>query len=264
MSAPVSKCDVIRDFIAASNCGLCTGGPSNCPPGLTKALCGIPQAANNRMYLFADKYNPSNLFMGSADLAQLRQEEMNYASGIQAVEQGIQASYPGLGAGGAAISWPDFNACLWNKNGKPGGPNSNIYFGRDDVQELGMSPAYPIGGTLAQGYIWPPPRVSPFPATVDYISNPDFIAIFMFVFLVILLAVLVYTTYRAKKMAPILEDRRRQQERQRLEATDPYRGSAFESYPDPAAKCRAYVEAMEARGFAMNAYRQACGLPLMP
>ena len=261
MASPPTKCDIIRDFSAAAACGLCTGNPVNCPPGLPSALCGIPQAANNRMALFVDKYNPSNIFMSAADRAQLAQEERNYLSGIQSVETGIQAAYPNAPAGAASIGWPDLNYCLWNKTGTPGGPNNNKYFERNDAQNFGMNPAYPVGGTVAQGALWQPPKTSPLPLTVDYVMNPDLAVIALFAILVIIFAVLVYLSYQGKKRAPLLAEERRAAARRQLEAADPFRGTAFESYPDPQEKCRQYVEAMEARGFEMGYYRQQCGLP---
>ncbi len=284
--ASTTQCDIIRDFAAAWNCGLCasracktngdclsgqtcssgacTGRPSGCPAALSTALCAIPDAANKKMLLFEDQYNPMNIFMSAADKAALQQEEKNLLTGIQQDEAGIAAAYPGVPASVASISWPDFNYCLWNPSGSPGGAYNNKYFERNDAQGFGMKPPYPLGGSFAQGSIWKPPKASPVPLTVDYAMNPDLAVIVIFALLVIIFAVLIYSAYKSAKAKPYREEQQKEAERAKLEATDPYRGTAFESYPDPQAKCRAYVESMEAQGYDMSYYRKQCGLPDKP
>jgi hypothetical protein len=259
-----TKCDILRDMTAAIQCGLCTGSPIACPAGLPAVLCGIPNAANNRMALFADKYNPMNLFLDAADRKVLRQTEQNLVAGIQTTEQGLRTAYPGAPPEAVQIAWPDLQYCLWNKEGRRGGPFSNVYFGRDDAQAFKMIPTYPVGGTLAQGALWPPPKTSPVPLIVDYVANPDLAVILIFALLVIVFAVLVWVAFNQKKKAPFRSEQEREAERKRLEATDPFRGTAFESYPDPLAKCRTYVESMEQQGYDMAYYRQQCGLPAKP
>ena len=278
-----SKCDIIRDAVAAAACGLCnpracgpggacpagqtcTGGmcvgrPAACPEGLSTALCGVPGAANARMALFSDQYDPVNLFAGAARRAETTLAERIRVTQLRATERAVAGAYPGAAPGAARISWPDYEACLWTPSGAKAGPFGNVYFRRNDLQAFGMAPTYPVGGVFAQGAVWRPPKASPLPVAVDYAMNPDLAAILLFAFFVVLLAALLYRAYRDTKAGPERARRRAELARQRLEAADPYRGTAFESYPDPQARCRAYVEAMEAQGFGMGYYRRRCGLP---
>jgi len=216
------------------------------------------------MSLFADQYNPANLFASAADKANPALTERIYVSQIQAAEQALAGAYPGAAPGATSIGWPDFEECLWTPSGAKSGPFNNVYFGRDDLQTFGMAPTYPIGGTFAQGAIWKPPKASPVPVAVDYVMNPDLAVILIFALLVIIFAVLLYRAYKDTKAAPFKAQQRKDLERQRLEETDPYRGTAFESYPDPQARCRTYVESMEAQGYDMSYYRKQCGLPDKP
>jgi type II secretory pathway pseudopilin PulG len=207
-------------------------------------------------------YNPSNAFVSAADRAVLAQSERNYVSAIQNSETQLAAAYPTAPAAATNVSWPDLEYCLWNTDGSPGGPFNNRYFERNDAQTFGLNPTYPIGGALLQGTLWPPSAGagSPVPLWVDYVMNPDLAAILVFALLVIIFAVLMWKTYRATKNAPRIAAQKREAERARLEAADPYRNTAFESYPDPQAKCRNYVASMEAQGYDMGYYKKMCGL----
>ena len=260
-----TKCSIIRDTATAMQCGLCSGKPVGCPASVPAAVCSVPSAANDSMSLFAARYNPSNLFLSAADKTALTQEEKNYQSGIQASATQLAAAYPNAAPGATTITWPDFERCLWTPQGLPGGPFNNKYFMRNDVQTLGMQPTYPIGKTFAQGVLWKNMQhPSPVPVSVDYVMNPDLAVIIIFALLVIIFAVLIWQAYRDAKSAPYRAEQKKEAERQKLEAADPFKGTAFESYPDPQAKCREYVEAQEAQGYDMAYYRQRCGLPSKP
>jgi hypothetical protein len=257
-SAP-TRCDVIRDFAAAWECGLCSarpcansdgcragqtcvaglcvGRPANCPAGVTPAVCGIPNAANKKLMLFADHYSPANMFKGEMGRLSLRQEERNLQSGIRTVEEGLAAAYPTAAPAATRVAWPDFNYCLWNPTGAPGGPFGHKYFGRTDAQSFGMKPVYPIGGGHALGAVWKYPKQSPVPMSVDYVMNPDLATIVAFAFIVALFGALFYRAHRSAGRPPPGEDAAR-------------------------ARCRSYVEKMEASNFDMDAYRVRCGLPL--
>ena len=127
-----------------------------------------------------------------------------------------------------------------------------------------MESEYPIGKAYAKGSIWQAPKSSPVPVSVDYLMNPDLFVIAMFAFLVILFAALMWAASQSLKKAPYLAQQKKDADRLRLEENDPYKGSDFESYPDPLAKCRAYVESMEQQGYSMDYYRTKCGLPPAP
>ena len=188
-----TKCDIIRGAATASRCGMCTALrgaapiPAGCgavPPPV--AACGVVGAANARMKLFATKLAPP-----FGDDAVREQTERIYEGIIEEAEVNLAAAYPGAAVD---ISWPDFEACTWNRSGEPGGFNNNVYFRREDVEELGMAPAYPIGGTYAKGAIWK--TSSPVPVIVDYLMNPDLFAIVLFAFFVVVLAGLVWGAIR--------------------------------------------------------------------
>lgn len=276
MATATTQCDVIRDFAAAWACGLCagracsadsdclegqtcaggacTGRPANCPAGLSPALCAVPDAANKRMALFADRYDPATAFMSETEGAILAQEERDLMTGIQADEAGLAAAYPGAAPGATTIGWQDFNYCLWNPAGTPGGAFNNRYFERNDAQSFGMKPVYPVGGALAEGTLWPFPKASPVPLAADYVANPDLVVIFIFVLLVVILAILLFKARRSAASAAARAAARA------AESAAEGAAAAAEAYPDPTQKCRQYAEAMEAQGFDMGYYRQRCGL----
>lgn len=277
-----TKCDIVRDMVAATTCGLCTskackatadcpdgqvcqggtcvGRPALCPPGLSAAVCAIPEAANVRMALFANRYSPASAFAKGANKAERTLEERDYVTAIQKAELDLAAAYPGAPSPATNISWPDMEKCLWTKGGSKAGAYNNVYFRRNDLASFGMKPRYPVGGAAAKGVVWRQ-DASPLPTAVDYVANPDLAVILVFVFLVIVFAALIYAAYKRKKRANAEASFVKDAERRALEENDPYQGTKFESYPDPTAKCRAYVEAMEAQGYSMGYYRQQCGLP---
>jgi len=271
-----TRCDIIRDAATANSCGMCEAitatparpVPAGCAAGGAvppAAVCSVPGAANTRMKLFGVQYSPGNLFESTADRAARTLIEKNYLTGIQAAEAALAVAYPDAAPGATAIGWPDFERCLWDRAGAPRGSNNNVYFGRDDLMQMGMVPSYPLGGAFAENSIWKAGAApSPLPVSVDYGMNPDLFAILMFALLVAVFAALLWAARKSAKWAPYLAQKKKDAERARLEASDPYRGSAFESYPDPQAKCRAYVEAMEQQGYSMAYYRQRCGLPALP
>jgi hypothetical protein len=274
---PATKCDIIRDTGKAFTCGMCaaiTAGnsaPSGCSsptmPPPPEVACSVPNAANARLNLFEKRYSPANLFESATNKAIRQNTEKTLQTIIQKNESELAAAYPGAAPGATKIAWPDFERCLWNKSGDGGGNGNNIYFKRIDLEQtMGMAPKYPIGKAHAQGSIWKSPKTnpSPLPVSVDYLMNPDLFVIVMFAFLVIVFAALMWAASKSLKKAPYLAQQKKDAERQRLEANDPYRGSDFESYPDPQAKCRAYVESMEQQGYSMDYYRTKCGLPPAP
>jgi hypothetical protein len=271
-----TKCDIIRDAGYANSCGMCAALAASpqkpIPAGCTiggvtppAAACLVAGTANTRMKLFDEQYSPANLFEDAADKAARTLIEKNYLTGIQATETALAAAYPGAAPGATAVSWPDFELCLWNKTGARGGSNNNIYYKRNDLMQMGMQPSYPLGGAFAENTIWKSGAApSPVPVSVDHVMNPDLFAFLMFALLVIIFAVLIWSAWKSAKKAPYLAQQKKDAERQRLEESDPFKGTAFESYPDPQAKCRAYVDSMEQQGYDMSYYRTQCGLPAKP
>jgi hypothetical protein len=271
-----TKCDIIRDVGMANSCGMCTAlaakPPNPIPAGCTvggrtppQAACLVAPTANTRMQLFDEQYSPANLFEDAADKAARTLIEKNYLTGIQTTEAALAAAYPGAAPGATTISWPDLQLCLWNTTGAKGGSNNNVYFKRNDMMQMGMQPSYPVGGAFAENSIWKSGATpSPVPVSVDYAMNPDLFAILMFALLVIIFAVLIWSAWKSAKKAPYLAEQKKDADRQRLEEGDPFKGTAFESYPDPQAKCRAYVDSMEQQGYDMSYYRTQCGLPAKP
>ena len=172
----ITKCDIIRAFVSERK-------KKNC----VAPECSIPRAANDKMYLFADLYSPTSLFIDRT------QEEIIYEYGINAPRNALSKKYP---SADVSIDWSDFERCLWNEDGRPGGPFNNIYFGRGDLMMFGMVPDYPLGGKLASGLIWRAPNYSPLPVFVDYIMNPDLAAL---VLLFILITVVSLLFWRAKR-----------------------------------------------------------------
>ena len=193
-SAPPSptKCDIIRDYASANMCGLCVtnsdgsqrAAPSSCGD-IPRAVCGIPAAANAKMYILGQTFFAKNTSVNT--------DEINiYKKIISDCDTGLTAAY-----GFGDISWPDFQNCLWNTNGSPGGTNQNKYFTREDILELGMNPSHPVGGTAAAGKLWPA-ATSPLPVSVDYIANPDLFAIMLIILLVCIAGVLIYLRLRLR------------------------------------------------------------------
>jgi hypothetical protein len=258
-----SKCEIIRDMTAAIDCRLCGSAgapPAGCPAGLTPALCDIPAAANDRMALFASRYDPAALFERGAAAAVRAQIERNYATAIAANETQLAAAYPG--APDLRIAWPDFERCLRSPDGSPSGAFNNRYFGRDDCAALGMQPVYPLGKAFAQGAIWKAgKKPSPIPLAVDYIANPDLATILVVLFIVLVLIALLWKASRDVRRAPFLKAEA--QYRARLARAQRVAAHGRPAPPpgrDPAEVCAAYVAAQEARGYDASQYREICGL----
>jgi len=219
--------------------------------------------ANKRMNNFADLYSPADLFENADDKQERTTEERDYLTGIQNTELSLAAAYPGAAPGATSISWLDVERCLWDTSGNKGGSNGNMYFKRNDMDLMGFKPDYPLGGAFAKNSIWKTPesKPSPVPTIVDYIMNPDLFVIVMFALLVIIFAALMWMAQQTTKKQPYLNDLKREADRQRLEENDPFKGTAFETYRDPNAKCRTAIDKGEMQGLDMSLYRKQCGFP---
>lgn len=225
------------------------------------AVCQVGQTANTRMSLFTEQYSPANLFEDAASKAARLQIEKNYQVDIQAAESALTTAYPGAAPGAVTISWPDFEACLWDPAGVPHGDGNNMYFDRQDLMAMGMKPPYPIGGALAENLIWPPgAAASPVPVAIDYLMNPDLFTILVFALLVIVFAVLMWLAWRSAKNAPNAARKKAEAVRTALEASDPFKGTPYEAIPDPEAACKAYIKKLENSGIytedTISAWRQ--------
>jgi hypothetical protein len=254
-----TKCDIIRDLATASGCGMCAAlaadpprpVPTGCAaagPLPSAAVCTIAGAANARMRLFASRASPARLTEGAAGQAVRQRAEENYRAIARASEDALAEAYPSVAKAG--VRWPDLELCLRAKGGASTGPGgrARAYFGRDDARRLGMNPSYPLGGTLAAHALWKAGKApAPIPLAVDYAMNPDLFALVVLALLAVVLAVLVWAARRGGKRAAS----RVAQEAETQRAP----------HPDPKAKCRAYVDAMERDGYEMSYYRTRCGLP---
>jgi hypothetical protein len=184
----VSKCDIIRDAASAASCGLCTSKtrPLGCGD-IPMAACSVPTAANSKLQLFDLENRLQQDIVTKA-------ERNVYQMKINTANNDLTKAYK-VAADTADIDWMDYQFCLWNKRGTPGGPNNNKHFNRLDVMELGMKPVYPIGGKTATTAFWKG-DTSPLPVLIDYIMNPQLFAIVMFVLLVLIYVAVVYLVYK--------------------------------------------------------------------
>jgi hypothetical protein len=253
------KCDIIRDAVNAKSCGLCDvtkcSSNSDCQSGqvclangtcsrdvpagcgsLSPALCEVFNVANARMSLAANKYDPLYEW---TDKSGTELSKSIYTTHIESTESALQKAYPN--EPDVKISWPDFEKCLWNKQGEPEGINNNVYFKRNDLVSLGMTPEYPIGGKLAMGKIW---KSSPLSTYVDYIMNPD-----LFTIIIILLCVLISISYLISRYL------------QKRKNEDDIQLERIKKIADPKQRCADYVAYMEDKNYDMTYYRVKCGLP---
>ena len=249
---PPTKCDIIRAGAAAMIGGQCSGS-SPAPD------CFVTDLASKRDMYFQTKYSPSGLVSSTARA--VRNQQLGILSSDIAADDGrIRAKY-GPDAP-ADISWNDFTSCLWHADGSRGGPHGNRYFTREDLVSLGYQPRPLFGAAALEGQL-PRGLTDPVPVWVDRALNPDLAVILIFVILVVVFAVLMLNAYRWTQRAPDREMAAKKAWRAKMEEHDPYRYSAFPSYPsDPNAKWKALVPIYEAEGYDMCSYRKRLGMPL--
>jgi len=229
-----TKCDIIRDVIQTNEfCSLCNttkcssndpcptgqtctglsidsntnllinyceGTPTNCAKTnivIDPALCDVPKHMDAKMRLFANKY--LSLDRSSIDIAMAS----NDATLVNQVQQDLITLYPNNVTDVMSLSWPDIEKCIANPGiNLPKG--TSPYFNRKDYNNL--SPPtdkwkYPIGRQIGAGKIWKSTESPSFlPLYVDYVMNPDFAAIFMIAFIILLFTVLMITVYRKNKI----------------------------------------------------------------
>lgn len=247
-----TDCDIIRDMANESlttNCSKFIGPPP--------AICGVAGAMNAKMNLFASQYSPVNIFESAINKKIRTASESILQGVITDNNDGLKLAYPNVAK--IDLSWPKIEQCLWNSNGSVGGPNGNKYFKRNDAPILGMNPVYPIGHNIFNNVPWK--SVSKIPLSVDYVMNTNLFAIVMFVLLVMLFAALMMSAKKSARNAPRIAWQKKYAEYQKLENSDPYKGSEFESYSMPNAECHEYVYSMEKQGYNMAYYRNQCGMP---
>ncbi len=257
-----TKCDIIRDSANAASCGMCRalGDGAAVPDGCLRldpvpkaSSCRVPGAANTRLYLFAAQVAPP--VFGQANREACALTIANYSKNIANTEQSLMDDY-GVDEATASIAWPDYQRCLWNTDGLPGGQLGHKYFDRADANMQGLHPSYPLGGDLASHLLWKDGlHPGPMPLTVDYLMNPDLFTILLLAFLVVLLGVLVWKAIRDTRRAD------REEERKGAAAAAEARRAAGIPDDPGQVECREYVEALEKEGFDMGYYRRRCGLP---
>jgi hypothetical protein len=260
MTSPAfsSACQVLRAGARArANASAC----QQTPPA---AACDVLTLADRRAALFQETYSPAALL---GDAAVRRGTLADLEADVVAAEKAVR---DGLGvdqALAAGVSWPALSECLWNPDGSAGGASGRKYFGRADLGRLGYAPRPALAaGQGLQGRL-PAPVVDLVPVWLDRAFYPEVAALLVFALLVLLFGALLLKAYRSQKPpspAAAEERRRREKEerRARLEASDPFRGSAFESFPaPPGQKYQKLVAAYEAQGYDMCAYREKLGMP---
>lgn len=293
-AAAKTRCDVVRTYLAGSFCYRCNPcrpkdapgcDSSPCSPGCSRGCLTDPtqDGCNDVCYdcsvsaapgyclvgsqglaarydqAFNDKYNPAG-FM-TADRRQVREKEMQIDPTAEAaLLQTLQREFPNVPASQLGSSWFDISSCMIKPDGSPAGSDNTRYPTRKDLVLLGYKPNPIIGTTALTGKVpqWSPPLI---PIWMDRIMQPELAVVVIFVLLVIIFAAIIYSAYRWAKGASTRAAIARNKMLIEYEDTDPYRGTAFPSWPDPNKKIRQYIEAQERAGHNMDAYRKKYDLP---
>jgi len=248
-----TKCDILRAGAAA------TMSASACSGSSPQADCAIMQLLAKKDMYIQTKYSPSGLASGTA--RDIRTKELSILQGdINALTKQIQDKY---GASAPVdLTWDDLTECLLHPDGSRGGGHNNKYFERNDLTSLGYQPQPVVGAATLEGKL-PATLTQGVPVWMDHAVNPDLAVILIFALLVIIFAVLMYTASKWEKKAPARTASAKAAWRTKMEAHDPYKGTAFESYPsDPDAKWKALIPVYEAQGYCMEAYRKKLGMPV--
>jgi hypothetical protein len=247
----VSKCDVLRAGAAvAMRANACAGDAP-------EVDCYVTDTATKRDMLFRTKYSPAGLLSGSA----VRNKELEVLQGdIAANSSRLRSKY-----GDAApvnAGWVDFTRCLWNADGSRGGPHGNVFFDRDDLVALGYQPQPLFAVSALKGRL-PSSLTRRVPVWFDRIFDPDLAVVFLFLVVAALLVTILFKVHRWSKGKVAREAAAKEFTRRRLEASDPFRGTRFESFPaDPDDRWRRLVPAYEAEGYCMEDYRKKLGMPV--
>lgn len=258
----VTVCDMVRDALAAAPACGCPNpnkpqckGVSGPPPE-----CSVFKLATHRDIEFDWQYDPASLFSSSERTT--RQKKLADIEGdIKADEATLEGKY-GTSAPVGDVSWWRMQRCLINTDGKPGGNFGHKYVGRQDMQAAGYAPYPLVGGSTLETQA-PVALTNAVPVLMDRGLNADLMVIVIFVLLVIIFAVLMYKAYKWSQDEPARKAAAKAAERTKREASDPFKGTSFESWPtDPNEKWRALIPVYEAQGYDMCAYRKRLGMPL--
>lgn len=271
-----TKCDAVRTFLngasynCCTKCGPCASNPgsNSCPANCYQYnpadFCATGQLATRYDMAFNHKYLPKGFASADARATRLKQMQIDNTA-IDDFKQELEQSF-GSKAGGVpedqlGISWFDMTKCMGNSNGKPWGADRTKYPTRKDLYAVGYSSNPLIGSaTTLQGKTpaWAPPLV---PIWMDRIMSPDLAVLVIFVLLVIIFGVLIYSAYRWKAGKTTRAAVAKEKEKEAQEGLDPFRGQGAESYYTRQAKIRNFVESREKLGFDMSQYRISYNLP---
>lgn len=227
---PPTKCDIVRAGARAVLSGACAG---DAPP----LACAVTDAATKRDFLFKTKYDPSGLLTPTD--RQVRQKELGIIQDDLAGDEVDMQRKFGLHAP-VDISWADFTSCLWNPDGRPGGPHENEYFRREDLTSLGYTPRPLVGGRVFADTAALRPLRGSVPVWLDRFVNPGLAIVLVFAFIVLVFGALLYAAYRSGHAgeAPAANDTSRR------------------------AKATAIIHKYEKAGYCMEEYRKKVGLPV--
>lgn len=230
-----TKCDIIRDIIATNEfCSVCApkecsastpcqagqqctglavnsstnllmnycvGTPSACKKPnilIDPGLCDAPKYLDAKMRLFTNKF--LSFGRDSTNAAMVT----NDATLVGQVQQKLVNIYPNNASDIMSLKWPDIEKCIAN----PGlilPKGANPYFSRKDYNNLSSPEAkwkYPIGRQLGAGKVWKSTESPSFlPLYVDYLMNPDFAAILVLSFIVIIFTILMIKAHQKNTLS---------------------------------------------------------------
>ena len=272
-----TKCDAVRAFNDGSAQGRCTPCAASCSADLactanccrpgcydsTKSrapgYCQVGDLAARYDLAFNDKYSPSGFITADRRMIRAREMQIDDAA-IGGFEQQLGQEFPKVAPDQLGITWFGMTKCMVNADGSGGGPDSSRYFTRTGLELLGYSPRPLVAVPALQGKTpaWATRMV---PVWMDRVFSPDLAVLMIFVLLVVIFSAVIYGAYRWSKGAAVRAAVARNRAREEAEKADPYRGTAFESWPDPNKKIRQYIESQEAAGYDMGAYRRQYNLP---
>jgi hypothetical protein len=176
------------------------------------------------------------------------------------LQQSLQKAFPSVPADQLNVSWYDISNCRFCPDGTVGGSDQTVYPTRNDLELLGYKPNPIVNVSALSGKV-SKKFTQMIPIWMDRIMPAELAVVVIFVLLVLIFGVLVYSAYRwsrgATKRATIAHNT----ELEKLEDADPYRGTAFPSWHDPTRKIRQYIEAQERAGYSMDKYRKQYNLP---
>jgi hypothetical protein len=255
MTSSPTKCDILRAGAAAT-----ASKAAGCDGATPQTDCSVMALLAKKDMYIQTKYDPSGLVSKTDRLVRTKVLS-NLQGDINTLTDQIQSRF-GKEVPASDLSWGSLTECLLNPDGSPGGGFGNKYYRRNDLESLGYQPRPALGAATLQGKI-PAKLTQAIPVWMDHVVNPDLAVILVFAILIIIFGVLMYNAYNWQKGAPAREAAAKTARQAKMEESDPYKGTAFESYPsDPDTKWKSLIPIYEAQGYCMEAYRKKLGMPV--